>query len=61
MAFLEEGGGRLAIAWVLLRSIIIPYLENINPSNLPCSTAKTNFLGLSEMANLQHHSNTALR
>jgi hypothetical protein len=51
MAFLE-GGGRLERAWVLSGSIIIPYLETINPINFPCSTARTNFLRLSEMLNL---------
>jgi hypothetical protein len=35
MAFLEEGGGSLAMAWVLSGSIIIPSLDTINPSSLP--------------------------
>jgi hypothetical protein len=61
MDFLEEGGGRLEMDWVLLGSIIIPSLETINPSNFPYSTAKTDFLGLSEMSNLRHHPNTTLR
>jgi hypothetical protein len=60
MAFLE-GGQRLEMAWVLSGSIIIPSLETINPRKFPYSTAKTDFLGLSEMTNLRHHSNTALR
>jgi hypothetical protein len=61
MAFLEEGGGRLEMDWVLSGSIIIPSLETINPRNLPYSTAKIDFLGLREMPNLRHHSNTTLR
>jgi hypothetical protein len=61
MAFLEEGWGRLEMAWVLSGLIIIQYLETLNPRNFPCSTAKTDFLGLSEIPNLRHHSNTTLR
>jgi hypothetical protein len=61
MAFLEEGGESLAIAWVLSGSIIIPFLDTINPSSLPFSTAKTDFLGLRDMPNLWHHSRTSLR
>jgi hypothetical protein len=61
MDFLEERGGSLGIAWVISRSIIIPSLNTINPRILPFSTTKTDFLGLRDMLNLQHHSRTTLR
>jgi hypothetical protein len=52
MAVLEEGGEILAIAWVLLGSIIIPFLGTINLISLPLSTAKDDYLGLRDMTNL---------
>jgi hypothetical protein len=35
MAFLDDGGGRLAMACVRSGSIIIPFLDTIKPSNFP--------------------------
>jgi hypothetical protein len=59
MDFLEVSGGSLAMAWVLLGSIIIPSLDTMNPSNLPYSTANMDFLGFKEMLYLRHRSRMA--
>jgi hypothetical protein len=61
MDFLEVGGGILAMTCVLSGSIIIPSLDTMNPSSLPCSTVKMDFLGFKEMPNLRHHSRTSRR
>jgi hypothetical protein len=61
MDFLEVGGGSLAMTWVLSGSIIIPSLDTINASSLPCSTANMDFLGFKEMPYLQHHRRTTRR
>jgi hypothetical protein len=52
MDFLEEGGESLEIPWVISGSIVILYLDIINLSSFPFSTAKTNLLGLRDMSYL---------
>jgi hypothetical protein len=61
MDLLLWGGGILEMASVLSGSIIIPYLDTMNPSSLPSSTTNTYFLGLSDIPYLLHLLKTFLR
>ena len=53
------GGAMILMASILLGSIVIPYREITNPSNVPSSMAKFLFFGLNEISYRRHRSNIA--
>ena len=56
-----RGGGKSCIARTLSRSISIPFLLTINPSNFSDVAPKVHFAGLSFSWNFLNHSNSFLK
>ena len=58
ISFWELGRSILEIASVRFGSMIIPCFETMKPNNLPSVTMKMDFLGLREIPNFLHLSNS---